>query len=466
MTALEAPEFRLDPRGEDRHGEADRLREAGPVVRIVLPPDPHGGEVHAWAVTRHGELEALFRDPRIREKISASYTRWAAWQNKQITASWPLYQMTCVDNMFTADGTHHARLRRPVQRVLTGRKVAEMRHSIVETAQSLLAELPGHAGPDGAVDLRGHYAVALPMAVVAGQLMGVPQDWLPELQGLVQTVFSSSTTPEEAAAAEGQRTAFLDRLVALRLREPDGSLTSDLIRDRQMLIDQQPTWQSENLAADLTTSRREAEEPMTDSELGDTAWIMLTAGWQTTTDLIANAALALLTHPTQRRDLGTGRGSATVSGTWDDVIEETLRWDPPVSLLTAAYTTEAVTLGGVTIPGGEAIYASYSAVGRDPRQHGPTADAFDVTRARRPNLAFADGVHRCVGAPLAREEALVALEALFTRYPHLRLAVSPDEIRPAESFYTNSVQSLPVHLTAPHRWSLRRAFGRRSATAI
>jgi cytochrome P450 len=66
---------------------------------------------------------------------------------------------------------------------------------------------------------------------------------------------------------------------------------------------------------------------------------------------------------------------------------------------------------------------------------------------------------------LAREEALVALPALFTRYPDLRLAVRPDEIRPAESFYTNSVESLPVRLTPPSRWSLRRAFGGRSATA-
>lgn len=440
MTAVEVPEFRLDPRGEDRHGEADRLREAGPVVRIALIPDPHGGEVHAWAVTRHQELETLFRDPSVRERISASYTRWAPWQNKQITPSWPLYQMTCVDNMFTADGAHHARLRRPVQRVLTGRKVAEMRHRIVETAQALLEELPGHAGPDGAVDLRGHYAVSLPMAVVAGQLMGVPQDWQPELMGLVQTVFSSSTTPEDAAAAEDNRIEFLRKLVELRGREPDESLTSDLIRDRQT-----------------------AEDPMSDIELGDTAWIMLTAGWQTTTDLIANAVLALLTHPRQLRDLGNRRGAATGSGTWDNVIEETLRWDPPVSLLTAAYTTDAITLGGVTIPKGEAIYASYSAVGRDPRQHGPTADAFDITHERRPNLAFADGVHRCVGALLAKQEALVALEALFTRYPKLSLAVSPDEIRPAETFYTNSVESLPVHLTPPHRWSLRRMLGRRSA---
>jgi 2-hydroxy-5-methyl-1-naphthoate 7-hydroxylase len=426
MTAVEVPEFRLDPRGEDRHSEAARLRDAGPVVRIALLPDPQGGEVHAWAVTRHAELAALFRDPEIRDKISASYTHWTAWQNKQITPSWPLYQMTCVDNMFTADGAHHARLRRPAQRVLTARKVAEMRPRIAETVQFLLQNLPRQAGPDGAVDLKAHYAVALPMAVVGGQIMGVPQDWQPELLALVQTVFSSTTTPEEAAAAEDKRIAFLEKLVSLRTEEPDDSFTADLIRDR-----------------------RTAEDPMSDIELGDTAWIMLTAGWQTTTDLITNAVLALLTHPGQLREPGTGDGRAAVGGIWDAVIEETLRWDPPVNLLTAAYTTGPVTIGGVAIPKGEAIYASYSAAGRDPRQHGPTADVFDVTRERRPSLAFADGAHRCVGAPLAKEEALIALSALFGRYPGLRLAVRPDEIRPAETFYTNSMQALPVHLTPP-----------------
>jgi cytochrome P450 len=427
----EVPEIRLNPRGEDRHGEAARLRDAGPVVRIELP-----GGVWAYAITRHAELESLFRDPQ----LSASYRNWTAWRNKQITSAWPLWQMTVVNNMFTADGDHHRRLRRPVQRVLTGRKVGAMRPRITKIAKSLLEELPSHASPDGTVDLKQHYAVALPMAVVAGQLMGVPEEWQPDLQELVQTVFSSSTTPEEAAAAEGNRIAFLEKLVALRTREPDESLTADLIRDR-----------------------RTAEDPMSDTELGDTAWIMLTAGWQTTTDLIANAALALLTHPQQRRDLGTGRGLTTTNGTWDDVVEETLRWDPPVSMLTAGYTTGDVTIGGTTIPEGEAVYAAYSAAGRDPRQHGPTAGIFDVTRGQRPNLAFADGMHRCVGAPLAIAEALEALPALFAHYPALRLAVRPDEIRPAETFYTNSVTALPVHLTPPRWWTLRRAFGRRKA---
>lgn len=426
MTALEIPECRLDPRGEDRLGEAARLQEAGPVVRIVLPPDPRGGDVRAWAVTCHNELLTLWRDPEIKTRTSADYHHWTAWRNGQISPSWPGWQMTCVNNMFTADGEDHARQRHAVQRVLTVRKVSQMRPRIAGIVEALLDALPGHASPDGVVDVKANFAVALPMAVVAGQLMGVPADWQPELLGLVQTVFSSSVSPQDAAEAEDNRIAFLDRLVKLRTREPDESLTSDLIRDRET-----------------------AGNPMADTELADTAWIMLTAGWQTTSDLIANAILALLTHDEQRRSLGAGPGLTASEAAWDDVVEETLRWDPPVNLLTAAYTTGDIEIGGTTIPAGEAIYASYTAANRDPRQHGADAGIFDVARERHSHLAFADGPHRCLGAPLAKAEALEALPALFRRYQGLRLAVRPDEIKPAETFYTNSVQALPVHLTPP-----------------
>lgn len=426
----EVPEFRLDPTGSDHHGEAARMRDAGPVVRVVLP-----GEVRAYGVTRHAELEALLRDPR----VSASYRNWRLWRDGLITPEWPLFGMFCVDNMFTADGSYHRRLRSPVQRVLTGRKVEAMRPRVTEIAGSLLDELPGHAGPDGAVDLKQHYAVPLPMAVVSGQVMGMPQDWWPQLRALVENLFRTDTSPEEAAATERERVALLKELIKLRTDQPGDDLTSDLIRDR-----------------------RKTADPMSDIELADTIWIMLTAGHETTVSLITNTIRALLTHPRQRRNLGT-----TPDGNWDYVIEEVLRWDPPVGTLAAGYTTEDIDIGGVTIPAGECVLACYSAANRDPAQHGPDAHQFNIARTHADHLAFAAGPHVCPGGLLAKMEATVAVRALLTRYPRLKLAVRPSEIEPVQSFFTNSAARLPVYLAPPeHSWQrLRQAFGRRRAAA-
>jgi cytochrome P450 len=232
----ELPEIRLDPTGSDHHGEAARMREAGPVVRVVLP-----GEVHVFAVTRHAELEAFAKDPR----VSANYRNWNAWKNGQITSDWPLFGMVVVDNMFTADGAHHRRLRRPVSRVLTARKVEAMRPEISGIAARLLEELPARA-EGGVVDLRQSYAYPLPMAVVSGLVMGMPQDWWPQLRALVEGLFRTDRTPDEAAAAERDRTRLLGELIMLRTEQPGDDLTSDLIKDR-----------------------RDSPEPMTDIELAD-----------------------------------------------------------------------------------------------------------------------------------------------------------------------------------------------------
>lgn len=128
--------------------------------------------------------------------------------------------------------------------------------------------------------------------------------------------------------------------------------------------------------------------------------------------------------------------------------EETLRHDSPVAHFPFRYPVRDLELGGTLVPRGTPMLASYSAAGRDPEAYGPDADRFDVTR--RPatrHLSFGHGPHYCLGAPLARLEATVAPEALFTRYPALDLAVPDAELPPHPSFIGNSTDVLPVRLT-------------------
>jgi cytochrome P450 len=403
------PVVTLDPTGADHHGEAARLRELGPVVRVVLP-----GNVHAWAVTRHAELAALVTDPR----VSKDWHNWSAISHGEISDDWPLTGMVKVTNMVTADGPEHHRLRRIVTQTLTPRRVQNLAPRISDIVDTLLDDLPTHAGPDGAVDLRQHFAYPVPMQVIC-ELAGVPDHERPELRALVDSIFRSTTTPQEVLDTQRDIYLLLDRVVALRRANPGDDLTSAML-----------------------AAQRDDPSLLSKDELVGTMWLMLAAGHETTLSLIVNAVRALLTHPDQRALATAGNES-----TWAAVVEETLRWDAPIGNFLARYPLQDIEIAGVTIPAGDAILAPYSAVGRDHTQHGPTADSFDITRTQARHLAFGAGLHVCLGAALARREALTALPALFTRYPHLTLATPPTALIPVPSLFSNSVQALPVHLT-------------------
>ncbi|MFI6597526.1 cytochrome P450 [Nonomuraea sp. NPDC050536] len=401
------PVVTLDPTGSDHHGEAAELRELGPVVRVVLP-----GDVHAWAVTHHGLLAELVADRR----VSKDWRNWNAIKRGDIPDDWPLIGMVKVTNMVTADGREHHRLRKFVTQTLTPRRVQALRPRIEEIVAGLLDELPGHAGADGGVDLRRHFAYPVPMRVIC-ELVGVPEDERDELRHLVDSIFRSTTSAEEVLATQRDIYLLLGRLVALRHADPGDDLTSALI-----------------------AAQEDDPERLTDEELAGTLWLMLAAGHETTLSLIVNAVRALLTHPDQL-------ALAVAEQSWDAVVEETLRWDAPIGNFLARYPLEDVTIAGVTIPAGEAILAPYSAAGRDGAQHGEMADRFDITRSQKRHLAFGGGPHLCLGAPLARQEATIALSALFAKYPDLSLAVPVSGLAPVPSLFSNSASSLPVLLS-------------------
>jgi cytochrome P450 len=405
----EIPVVALDPLGADHHGEAARLRALGPIVRVLLP-----GGIPAWAVSHHEELTALVGDPR----VSKDWRNWSAVQRGQIPDGWPLDGMVRVTNMVTADGAEHHRLRRLVTRTLTQRRVQALRPRITEIADGLLDELPARADApgDGAVDLRPHFAYPVPMRVIC-ELTGVPEPWRPRLRELVDSLFRTNTSAEEVRATQRNRVQMLRDLIELRTREPGDDLTSALI-----------------------AARREDTGALTEEELLDTVWLLLTAGHETTLSLILNATRALLTHPDQRQ-------LAVSGGRWEDVIEETMRWDAPIGNFMARYPTEDIKVAGVIVPKGDAILACYSAAGRDARQYGDGAASFDLAHATSRHLSFGGGPHFCPGASLARAEATIAVSRLFARYPGLSLAVPPDELPPVPSLFSNSAAALPVRLS-------------------
>lgn len=308
------PVIALDPHGADHHGEAAKLRELGPVVRVQLP-----GDVMAWSVTDHALLNEMITDPR----FSKDWRNWNAIIRGEISDGWPLIGMVKVTNMVTSDGQEHRRLRKLVTQTFTPRRVQELRPRIQQIVDDLLDDLPSHAAADGSVDLRRHFAHPVPMQVIC-ELFGVPADERPRLQELMDNIFRSDLLPEEVSASQIEQYELLARVVEGRRHEPGSDLTSAMIAAR---------------AAD--------PDALSEEELVGTLLLMLSAGQETTLSLITNAVRALLTHPDQREI--AVRGDA---GTWANVVEETLRWDAPIGNFPFRYPLEDVEIAGVRIPKG------------------------------------------------------------------------------------------------------------------
>ncbi|NUT55650.1 MAG: cytochrome P450 [Thermoleophilia bacterium] len=395
---LYGPEFRADP-----HATFARMREHDP----VFCQPGIDGETMIWFVTRHEDAAAMLldderfvRDPRL------------ALTEEELAGRPVPPALELIDNhMLNRDGEDHRRLRRLVTKAFTPRMVEQLRPRIQAIADELLDAVEAR----GSMDLSAEYAFPLPITVIA-EMLGVPSAdhaRFKEWSDAIVTPAVADEDMERFFALMGDFVAYLTDFFAARRADPRDDLVSALL------------------------AARDDDDALTEEELFGTVVLLIVAGHETTVGLIGNAVVSLLACPEQ---LDLLRADPSLL---PGAIEEVLRFEGPVERALNRWATTDVELGGQTIRRGELVIAILGSADRDPERF-PGPDRLDVSRADTRHLAFGRGSHYCLGAPLARLEAQIALETLFRRLPGLHLAVPHEQLqwRPTPGF--RRVAELPV----------------------
>ena len=401
----------------DAWGEFDRddpfplfaqVRAAGPVHPVTLA-DGHP----AWLVVGHEEARAALNDPRLSKDMHAALAR-----SGEVVAE-GLPGPALARHMLVVDPPDHTRLRRLAMPAFSRRRVDALEPRVRAIVERLLADLAARGGVDRPVDLVAGYAFPLPFTVIT-ELLGIPEPDRADLGRWFRTLLAPYTGPQpptEAVAASRLIVDYLTALLDLKRTAPGEDLVTDLV-----------------VAADR-------DGALTEQEMLSTIFQLVVAGHDTTTSLIGNGTVALLRHPEQRDALVADPDLVP------RVIEECLRWDAPVPHSTFRYTTEEIRLGDVVIPPYAQVIVSLAAANRDAARY-RDAESFDISRTDGGHLALGHGIHFCLGAPLARMEARIAFTALHTRFPGMRLAVDPAELRwgHGDGLVLRGLTELPVVL--------------------
>lgn len=381
---LAKPQFKANP-----YPFYARLRAEAPICSARFLRQP------TWLITRYDDVVMVLKDERF-VKDWLPRTRWLHRISGPVTR-----------HMLNKDAPDHTRLRTLVHKAFTPSLVERLRERMQTVCDELLNELE----TNGRMDLMRGYALPLPLTIIA-ELLGIPDRYRGRFHSLLRSSLSASGTIGVLRALPDQRLLMrkVRQLIAERRKDPRDDLITALVQ------------------------AEEAGDRLSEQELVGMIVLLLIAGYETTVNLIGNGALALINNPDVRESFSPNS---------DTAIEELLRYTSPLDMASPRFAREDIRIDSVTIPQGDLVIAVLGSANHDETQFSDP-ETPDLSRDPNRHVAFGQGAHFCVGAPLARLEGQIALTTLFRRFRNLHLAQEPESLRWRKSLIVRGLEELPV----------------------
>ncbi|MBX3082201.1 MAG: cytochrome P450 [Anaerolineae bacterium] len=371
----------------------EMLRNNMPVFRYELP----NGKA-MWFITRFEDAIRALRDTRL--SSNAYHTLGGGQAGRQSA-------LGLERSMVFLDDPDHARLRTLVSKAFTPRFIEELRPRIEEIADALLDKVEPRKG----MDLVDDFAFPLPINVIS-EMLGVPPEDREQIREGSSALSDATSTDPRRWQQISNFAAFVRKLIAQKRSQPADDLISRLVNTND-------------------------DDKLTEQELLGMVSLLIFAGHETTSNLIGNGMLALLSQPAQIERLKND--PSLIPG----AIEELLRYCGPAVSTGPRFATEDVEIGGQVIKRGDMVNVVIGSGDRDSSQF-TDPDELDVARKVERHLAFGHGIHYCLGAPLARLEGQIAFGALITRFPNLQLDCDPNTLTWRGNSVLRGLASLPV----------------------
>ncbi|MES5927008.1 cytochrome P450 [Bacillus cereus group sp. MG9] len=359
-----------------------------------------------WLITRYEDALPLLKDNRLKKDQANVFPQDTKNMHLSVDNSDHL-----TTHMLNSDPPNHSRLRSLVQKAFTPKMISQLDGRIQRIADDLISEIERK----GTLNLVDDYSFPLPIIVIS-EMLGIPKEDQAKFRIWSHAVIASPETPEEVKETEKQLSEFITYL--------------------QYIVDVKRKNPKEDLVSALILAENEGHK-LSARELYSMIMLLIVAGHETTVNLITNTVLALLENPKQLQLLKENPELI------DSAIEEGLRYYSPVEVTTARWAAEPFQIHDQTIQKGDMVIIALASANRDETVF-ENPEVFDIMRENNRHIAFGHGSHFCLGAPLARLEAKIAITALFKRMPSLQIKGERDKINWQGNYLMRSLEELPL----------------------
>ncbi|PFY36951.1 cytochrome P450 family protein [Bacillus toyonensis] len=355
-----------------------------------------------WLITRYEDALPLLKDNRLKKDQANVFPQDT--KNMYLSVDNSDHLTT---HMLNSDPPNHSRLRSLVQKAFTPKMISQLDGRIQRIADDLISEIERK----GTLNLVDDYSFPLPIIVIS-EMLGIPKEDQAKFRIWSHAVIASPETPEEIKETEKQLSEFITYL--------------------QYIVDVKRKNPKEDLVSALILAENEGQK-LSARELYSMIMLLIVAGHETTVNLITNTVLALLENPKQLQLLKDNPKLI------DSAIEEGLRYYSPVEVTTARWAAEPFQIHDQTIQKGDMVIIALASANRDETVF-ENPEVFDIMRENNRHIAFGHGSHFCLGAPLARLEAKIAITTLFKRMPELQIKGDREDIKWQGNYLMRSLE--------------------------